>query len=282
MSTDDGTSKYQRRVERFYSNSAPRQLFIRVLNSNTEIFHAKALLDVLQGIFPKSDVYLLLIITCQPHSHTCIVDGTQGRLLLHWIQLYSVDGIAYAEAVKAAYRHACSRCAQGEAPSTQAPVQALRPFEDVLQLTQPFFGGPPQLVPFQPHRVPLPVPCYTGLGVADAAFGAAGAVDPALPFAQLAPSSLSATLGCQVLPLLLPQRSQPQSQLQQQVLLQPMLLPQAPILLKLPQPRGACRALHAPQPPQPRCVAGALHRSAARSTLRIRQDQFLKQGQRPS
>lgn len=104
LSTLEGVTKYHRRISRFFGNRAQRLLFIRIVNTTTEVLDGKLLLTVLQGLFPKSDVFLLLIVDCQPLACAMVVAGTGGRLLAHCVAQWPQDVLVYQEAILFAYR----------------------------------------------------------------------------------------------------------------------------------------------------------------------------------
>mmetsp|Transcript_84840 Transcript_84840/g.235256 ORF Transcript_84840/g.235256 Transcript_84840/m.235256 type:complete len:417 (+) Transcript_84840:168-1418(+) len=159
MGTADGPSKYQRRIRRFFHNTASRLLFIRILNSSTELANARHLLQILQVLFSRSEVYLLLIVVCQLAVRSFVVDGTRGRLLVHWIVQWPHDVLVYKDAILFGHRQASA--AEGHLPDPS--VRIARSCEDMLSLLIPFFGGPPQQVPFCPRPlVPLLLPGQAG------------------------------------------------------------------------------------------------------------------------
>jgi len=151
LATEDGTLKYERRITRFYQNTAQKLLFIRAMNSSTELMSSQALLRVLQGLFPQSQVYLLLIAVCQPSTQSMVVEGTSGRLLVHCTPQWSVDGLLYTAPIRAAYEHA----AQAMNDEVAAKYGS-QPMHEVLQCVQPYFGGRPQQVPFSPQMLYMP------------------------------------------------------------------------------------------------------------------------------
>jgi len=188
LAAEDGTAKYRRRISRFFQNAAPRKLFIRCLNASVELSNAAALLQVLQRLFPGSKVHLLLIVVCQSEAKSFIVDGTEGQLLVHLTPHWSGDGILYADAVRAAYAHAGTVGAGGDEPADGAFHFATRSLEEVLRCVQPYFGGPPQQVPFMPQLLYIPrqivSPVVVGppsLPVRQGALGALGALGAPAP-----------------------------------------------------------------------------------------------------
>eukprot|EP00428_Durinskia_dybowskii_P003939 CAMPEP_0170286936 /NCGR_PEP_ID=MMETSP0116_2-20130129/43521_1 /TAXON_ID=400756 /ORGANISM="Durinskia baltica, Strain CSIRO CS-38" /LENGTH=231 /DNA_ID=CAMNT_0010538345 /DNA_START=85 /DNA_END=776 /DNA_ORIENTATION=- len=121
LATEDGTEKYRRRIDRFYENAAPRILFIRCMNSSSELSSAYSLLSVLQKLFNGSQVYVLLIAACQPAWQSFAVDGTGGRLLIHCTPQWSIDGMLYTDPIRAAYTHAASQGPGGVGPGPTLP-----------------------------------------------------------------------------------------------------------------------------------------------------------------
>jgi len=153
MATHDGTEKYQRRISRFFLNAASRLLFIRVLNAHTEVANALQLLQILQVLFARSEVFLLLIVVCQPAVGSFVVDGTRGRLLVHCIAQWPHDVLVYQDAILFGHRQASAADLWPLDPS----VRLTRSCEEILAFLLPFFGGPPQQVPFNPQPICVPM-----------------------------------------------------------------------------------------------------------------------------
>eukprot|EP00405_Crypthecodinium_cohnii_P042493 CAMPEP_0206557908 /NCGR_PEP_ID=MMETSP0325_2-20121206/19423_1 /ASSEMBLY_ACC=CAM_ASM_000347 /TAXON_ID=2866 /ORGANISM="Crypthecodinium cohnii, Strain Seligo" /LENGTH=505 /DNA_ID=CAMNT_0054058997 /DNA_START=146 /DNA_END=1663 /DNA_ORIENTATION=+ len=202
LGSGDGQAKYQRRIERLYENKAERLLFIRSLNSSDELAAAQELLSTLESIFPKSRVYLLLIVTCQRESRQYFVSGLNRRLIVHFLPGWSIDGLAFSEAILSAHRHAscdggcsdsgnnvnttsfinngssnscgsksgsrqssCSSVSGSKAANSWLPAET--PMVRVVQEMHCFYGGPPQHVPFNPevpYFYPGMMPSYTTPG----------------------------------------------------------------------------------------------------------------------
>lgn len=148
----DGTEKYHRRINRLLQNPAPRLLFIRALNSDTEVNDGEELLAVLRSLFPKSQVYLLLIADCQLAAKSYLIEGTDGGLIVatvdrrQWPTGYAHEVDAYKEAINMAYHHAL---ADGEL--SYPYFFSARSCYEVHNELVPFFGGPPNEVPFSPY-----------------------------------------------------------------------------------------------------------------------------------
>jgi len=156
MYTGDGAAKYHRRIKRFFQNTAARVLFIRILNTHAEVANAKQLLEVLQALFSRSEVFLLLIAVCQPAVKSFIVEGTGGHLLVHSIEVWPHDVLVYKDAILFGHRHASAVDGAPVDPS----VRFVRSCEDMFAMLMPFFGGAPQQVPFCPR--PLHMPMFLG------------------------------------------------------------------------------------------------------------------------
>mmetsp|Transcript_66164 Transcript_66164/g.115302 ORF Transcript_66164/g.115302 Transcript_66164/m.115302 type:complete len:434 (+) Transcript_66164:66-1367(+) len=192
LSVADGIEKYARRIGRFLQNPARTLLFIRALNSNTEVVEGENLLRVLSALFPKSRVYLLLIADCQLEARRFAVDSTDGRLLVHCIDHSKLGTVEYGgtypvyhEAIRLAYKHAtgCSIPADPDGETNPKQLQSLvsglvsewfqtkcpksmdldsmpllrtRSCVELFPHLAPFFGGLPQEVPFNPTPIPAP------------------------------------------------------------------------------------------------------------------------------
>lgn len=158
LSIADGREKYVRRISRFLQNPARTLVFIRVLNSNTEVVEGENLLRILSTLFPKSNVYLLLIADCQLEASRFVVDSTEGRLLIHCIHHSKLGTVEYGgtypvyhEAVRLAYKQAT-----GCTDPVSMPLLKVRSCVELFPYLAPFFGGHPQEVPFAPTPIPAP------------------------------------------------------------------------------------------------------------------------------
>mmetsp|Transcript_146873 Transcript_146873/g.271217 ORF Transcript_146873/g.271217 Transcript_146873/m.271217 type:complete len:409 (-) Transcript_146873:56-1282(-) len=185
--TAEGTGKYQRRFSRFLQNSAQRILFIRALNTHTEVLEGEQLLKVLKCLFPHSEVYLLLIADCQPAEKMFFVDGTDDHLLVSCIDEcelgtpdYGGTCPVYHDAVRFAYRYANSDFEKGD--NVPFRISGLQSFLERLFLQEhedevfsetsragscvelfsqlaPFFCGNPQEQPYTPCPGAAPTTC---------------------------------------------------------------------------------------------------------------------------
>lgn len=196
LASGDGTSKYERRIARFYENGAPKMLFVRSLNSSAELGSAATLLRVLQGLFPKSHVYLLVIVCCQPAARSFAAQGTNGRLLVHCTPQWSLDGLLYVPPIRAAYERAATLAGEGGAG------YEVRPLHEILWFAQPYWGGHPQQVPFSPQLLPPmprflpppPRPALAGQAEQRAAQPAAVAVAAVATAAAMLPAAATAAM----------------------------------------------------------------------------------------
>lgn len=187
--TEDGMLKYHRRIKRFFGMTAPVLLFIRVVNIATEIVLAETLLELLDGLFAHSKVFLLLIVDCQQVAQSFFIGGTEGRLLVYAITTKFVKTLAdmqhaliYEEAILFGSRWARSPERKRALELCMATEKSC---EDLMAELQPFFGGPPQQVPFtpfylgsDPRRTALPLEQQCMAKSLDDIEGEAAAVAP--------------------------------------------------------------------------------------------------------
>lgn len=181
--TKEGTGKYQRRFSRFLQNSAQKIIFIRALNAHTEVLEAEQLFKVLTCLFPQSEVYLLIIVDCQPAENMFVVDDTDDHLLVCCIDQcelatpdYGESCPVYHDAVRSAYRYATADLEeQNQVPfgiqsflqllflheSDQddellADISRVSSCPEMFSLLAPFFCGNPQEQPYNPHTGSAP------------------------------------------------------------------------------------------------------------------------------
>lgn len=163
-SDPDVQQAFRRRADRLMgrcvdpADSAPR-VFVRHANSSSELEASLALQAALRQLWPRSEVYLLVIVDMQRWQGALCLRGVDKLLFYHVDQgLFADPGKqfalqmelnveAYAQAIASALRFwAGDR-------ETMSKTLLVRSIGDLVALTQPFHGGDPASSIFVPTRI---------------------------------------------------------------------------------------------------------------------------------
>lgn len=156
--------KYRRRIDRFFNQNKEKLLFIRAANELTEVPKAEKLLQALKEAFPNKEIWLLMIIDHQPAADSFVLEGTEGRLMMHLTDkrhirtwMYYDDVKAYDEAILTALGCVYGRpmSANGRGPRQPRPVDSLSMFAASLE---PFYAGNPSTETWDPKPCAPQVP----------------------------------------------------------------------------------------------------------------------------
>jgi hypothetical protein len=157
LSKPEEKKKYDRRIERFFNNPVKKLLFIRAANELAEVSKAEKLLEVLNSAFPDNDVWLLILIDHQPAAQSYVLEGTNGRLMMHTTDKRHIRTWMYYDDVKA-YEEAVMM-ALGSINSKYKSVRYRqpRPVDSISALVasmEPFYCGNPQNETWDPKPLP--------------------------------------------------------------------------------------------------------------------------------
>lgn len=156
----------QRRIERFYGRrevpaTKPR-MFVRAVNSTSEVLQTLRLAAALRRALPRSTVYLLICIDNQSLVGPLTLTCAEGEHVLFYTlheSLYDESGAPWtmerqSEAYAEAMAYAARLWAGQSVPFGVEEVPSLEALHDLLA---PFHGGDPRTEMFWPHRPPAPL-----------------------------------------------------------------------------------------------------------------------------
>merc|ERR1719420_1755272 len=171
LTNPEESKKYKRRIERFFQNSSEKILFIRACNESDDVTKAEKLLETLQTAFPGKEVWLLMIVDHQTCAGSYVVEGTDGKLLVHLTDKRHLRTWMYYDDVKAyedAVRMALSMVRDPSVGiSSKGPTGYVRSIDSLANFAacclEPFSGGNPQCETWDPRPIQTQVAPAVGM-----------------------------------------------------------------------------------------------------------------------